>query len=228
MRLAPLAFAALAALPAAADPVVIELYTSQGCSSCPPADEMLGQLAENDEVIALSFHVDYWDWIGWKDTFADPAHTARQRAYAAAEGANTVYTPQFIVGGTDGIAGADGMTLAGTIRAHEGSTGDVLRMASTGEGRKVMAAETALTGPARLVLLTVLPEAEVRILHGENAGKDVTYHSIVRAIDDLGTWDGAETSVPIPDAPDGMRQVVVAQALDGAYPGAIIGAVRAD
>ena len=98
---------------AAADrPVVVELYTSQGCSSCPPADAILAELADREDVIALAFHVDYWDYIGWKDIFADPANTLRQRNYARVAGARSVYTPQMIVDGQDHVVGTKPMKLA--------------------------------------------------------------------------------------------------------------------
>lgn len=217
------------AIPAAADPIVVELYTSQGCSSCPPADAMLGELAGRDDVIALSFHVDYWDWIGWADTFADPAFSDRQRAYAAAAGANTVYTPQFIVGGAERIEGAAGLPLATAVDAHAAAAGDLLRVASTAAGREVVAmpAEGARAG-GRLLLVSYLPEATVRILHGENAGRDVTYHNVVRGLQVLASWSGAEMSAPLPPAAAGLRQAVFAQAMPDGRPGAILGAVRLD
>ncbi len=119
-------------------PVVVELFTSQGCSACPPADEMLADLAGMPGVIALALHVDYWDYIGWEDTFGDPAFTARQEAYARAAGERTVYTPQFIVGGLDPVVGADAMAVMEHLRVHAGSAetvdlravreGDVLRI----------------------------------------------------------------------------------------------------
>ncbi|WGH78944.1 DUF1223 domain-containing protein [Jannaschia ovalis] len=225
--LLPLA-ATLLAAPAAADPVVVELFTSQGCSSCPPADEMLGQLAQHEDVIALSLHVDYWDWIGWADTFAAPEFTARQRAYATAAKSEVVYTPQFVVGGRDSLAGAKGLQLSELIAAHRDANGDVLRIASTGTGRQVMADATVLDAPARLMLVTVLPEAEVRILHGENAGRDVTYHNVVRAWQDLAQWSGEDLTLDLPDMPDGLVHFVLAQAMPDGLPGPILGAVRVD
>jgi hypothetical protein len=84
-------------------PVLVELFTSQGCSSCPPADALLHKLARRDDVVALALHVDYWDYIGWKDTFAKAAHSARQRAYAREAGRRMVYTPQMIINGADHV-----------------------------------------------------------------------------------------------------------------------------
>lgn len=235
MRLAPLAALFLLAAPLRADPVVVELFTSQGCSSCPPADAMLGELRDKEGVIALSLHVDYWDWIGWKDTFADPAFSARQRAYAAVARSNVVYTPQFVVGGADQLAGPTGMQLAELIERHEGATGDVLRVASTARGREVMTMATGeATGEAGgeaggvLILVNFVPEATVHVLSGENAGHDITYYNVVRSWTVLSDWDGGEASVIVPPAPEGQRQAVLAQAQVGGRPGPIRGAVLID
>ena len=225
MRLAlPLALLCLAAPPAGADPVVVELFTSQGCSSCPPADAMLAELAARDDVIALSLHVDYWDWIGWPDTFGSEASSDRQRRYAAAAGSSVVYTPQFVVGGVDAVAGAKGMALAETVRAHQGATGDVLGRDARGD------LTLAATGrPARLSLVLVEPEASVAIERGENAGRTVTYARVVREWRDLGAWDGAAGTMAVPPAPRGLVRVVLAQeTTDGGYPGAVTGAVTLD
>ena len=108
-------FLALAPLEGARADVVVELYTSQGCSSCPPADALLEQLAARDDVIALSLHVDYWDYLGWQDAFANPAFTKRQRGYAARAGSSMIYTPQMVIGGRDHIVGTKGMELSDLI-----------------------------------------------------------------------------------------------------------------
>lgn len=223
MRLAPAALTALAlALPAAADPVVVELYTSQGCSSCPPADAMLGELTKRDNVIALSLHVDYWDWIGWKDTFADPAYSERQLRYAEAVGTNVRYTPQFVIGGTDRVAGPSGMELADLVRAHDGVTGDVLQA----NGPDVSVAATGT--PGQIIVVSYMPEATVKVLHGENAGSSITYHNVVRDWTVLQDWDGAATSVTVPPSTDGYARVVLAQSIVAGKPSAILGAVKLD
>lgn len=224
MRFAPFVVATLLAAPAVADPVVVELFTSQGCSSCPPADAMLGELATRDDVIALSLHVDYWDWIGWTDTFGHSAFSSRQRDYAAVAGSSVVYTPQFVINGLDQVAGPSAMELAKLIDDNQGRTDDMLRVASGAEGRKVM----AMSGEGVLILVTLQPEATVKILHGENAGHDMTYHNIVRGWDVLAEMSGEALDVTLPEAPDGMAQVVIAQALVDGKPGAILGAVRVD
>ncbi|MFC3118470.1 DUF1223 domain-containing protein [Jhaorihella thermophila] len=107
------------ARPAEANPVVVELFTSQGCSSCPPAEELLGRIADRDEVLALSLHVDYWDYLGWKDEYALKDCTRRQRGYARAAGRNMVYTPQMIVNGREALTGTDTMELAELIMKYQ-------------------------------------------------------------------------------------------------------------
>ena len=99
-------------------PVVVELYTSQGCSSCPPADVLFHEIADRDDVIALALHVDYWDYIGWKDEFAHPSHADRQRAYATVAGRRSIYTPEMIVNGETDIVGAKPMQLSEAIAMH--------------------------------------------------------------------------------------------------------------
>ncbi len=228
MPLRPIFALVLAALagPAPADPVVVELFTSQGCSSCPPADAILGELASRDDVLALSLHVDYWDWIGWPDTFAHAAFTERQRAYAAAAHSNVVYTPQFVVGGVDAVEGAAGMALGDRIAAHADAASDVLRVMTTSEGREVVA--TAAPTGGRLILVTYRPSASVAVLAGENAGQTIEYHNVVVGWDVLAEWDGAETTLTLPEPGPGTRQAVLAQAFADGMPGAILGAVRAD
>src|SRR3546814_16556440 len=100
------------------DLVVVELFTSQGCSACPPADALLGELAQRRDVVALAFHVDYWDHVGWTDPFGDPLHTARQRAYAARLRLPTIYTPPMVIDGIDQFVGARQSEIEATIRRH--------------------------------------------------------------------------------------------------------------
>lgn len=223
MRLAPLALAALAmTTPVAADPVVVELYTSQGCSSCPPADEILGELTKRDNVLALSLHVDYWDWIGWKDTFATPAFSARQLLYAEAVGSNTRYTPQFIVGGVDRIAGASAMELVAMIQDQDGTTADVVQA----QGAQVSIAATGIAG--QIILVSYLPSAEVKVLHGENAGNTITYHNVVQDWTVLESWDGTARELTVPPGTAGLSRAVLAQAVIDGKPAAVLGAAKLD
>jgi hypothetical protein len=176
------------------NPVVVELFTSQGCSSCPPADDMFRDLARMDGVVALALHVDYWDYIGWKDSFAQPAFTLRQQNYARAAGERTVYTPQLIVGGLDRVVGADAMAVMDHLRAHAaaqtGITIDVTRQ----DGTIVIRAD-ARPGPGEpmvVQLVRYVPEETVSIEQGENAGHRLTYVNIVTAWDEVALWPAGE------------------------------------
>ncbi len=172
--------------------VVVELYTSQGCSSCPPADKLLGKLAERDDVIPLALHVDYWDYIGWKDEFADPAHTQRQRGYARAWNQRTIYTPQMVVGGLHGVVGNRPMDVATLIQKHAMATprADVT-LSRAGEAVTIEAQALGEIAPAQVHLVRYTPSAQVDIRRGENAGRKLTYHNIVTEWRTLGAWDGA-------------------------------------
>ncbi|WP_127900484.1 DUF1223 domain-containing protein [Solirhodobacter olei] len=190
--------------------VVVELYTSQGCSSCPPADEVLSRLVGRKNVIPLALHVDYWDYIGWTDKMASPAFTARQKAYARAIGARTIYTPQLIIDGADRVAGARPMDVAELIHEHAAETTPVrLKLARKG-GRVVIDAKSTQTFPKGLLVQIVryVPEKTVSIRRGENAGRTITYHNIVTTWDTVGHWDGAAPMSMIAPA-DGDEPVVV-------------------
>ncbi len=206
-------------------PVVVELFTSQGCSSCPPADAVLAELAPRDDVIALALHVDYWDYIGWKDSFAAPAFTKRQKAYARAAGSRTIYTPQMIVAGHDRLTGLKPMHLADLIRAHGAQPARVrLQLARAGGMVEITAeARPALPGPAVVQLVRYLPERQVEILRGENAGRRLTYANIVTSWTVLRDWDGQGVLKIAAPAPGDEPVVVIVQQ---AGPGAILAAAR--
>lgn len=173
-------------------PIVIELYTSQGCSSCPPADKLLGGLATRDDVIALGLHVDYWDYIGWKDSFASPRYSERQRAYARYAGARTVYTPQMIVAGVDHLIGARPAELEALIRRLSKQKSTVsLDVDRKGSAVKVKARSTApLSVMAVVQLVRFTPHARVQIGRGENAGRTIDYANVVTEWSKVGEWDG--------------------------------------
>ncbi|MEO0937051.1 MAG: DUF1223 domain-containing protein [Pseudomonadota bacterium] len=214
---------ALAGVAAAQNLVVVELYTSQGCSSCPPADRMLHELAARDDVIALALHVDYWDYIGWKDEFADPAHAERQRAFARAAGRRSVYTPQLVVNGTDTIVGAKAMKLANTITAHAQKPMPVaVRLERQGSTLRVSAAADA-RAPMVVHMLRYTPERTARITRGENAGHTFAYANVVQDWQEVATWDGA---APLSLALEisGAQPVVVL--VQQGQAGAILGAAR--
>lgn len=175
---------------AAAAPVVVELYTSQGCAFCPPADEILAQLAARDDVIALALHVDYWDYIGWADEFARPEHTARQQAYARVAGAKTVYTPQMVIGGTDLVIGSRVMDVMDALQAHAARQASFdLALARAGD-QVIIRAGIGPQGQYDVQLVRYMPQAAVEIRGGENAGQVLTYANIVTQWDLVGLWDG--------------------------------------
>ncbi|MEL6958495.1 MAG: DUF1223 domain-containing protein [Pseudomonadota bacterium] len=179
--------------PAIADgPVVVELYTSQGCSSCPPADALLHELAEREDVIPLALHVDYWDYIGWADSFADPAHTRRQQSYARVSGASTIYTPQMIIGGEDHVIGTKPMDVADLIQAHRSvQTGAVLTLTRSGNTLSIEG-ETSRSLPTGTVVQVIRfsPYETVDIRRGENAGRELSYANIVTDWQIVGEWTG--------------------------------------
>ena len=205
-------------------PVVVELYTSQGCSSCPPADDILAELADRDGVIALALHVDYWDYIGWEDQFADPAFTARQKDYARAHGKNTVYTPQMIVAGADMIVGVKPMELADRIQAHAARVPPV-RVTITRDGARVRIEARAerFRGRAVVDVIGLIDERTVEITRGENAGRTLTYHNIVSSWTRLGEWDGQGVFRATVQAAEGAPLAVVVQ--QAGY-GPILGAAK--
>jgi len=225
MRLKPLLWlAALAgAMPAAAadvaHPAVVELYQSQGCSSCPPADAVLNGLADRPDILALSFAVTYWDNLGWKDTFAAPAFTQRQWDYARAGGRGNVATPQVIVNGRGVLTGSRRADVdAAVAQFDRGPSGPSLTFAdgslSVGAGH----------GMATLWLVRYDPRTiPVPIRAGENGGRTIPHRNIVRQLVKLGAWSGRPARFPIPASSPGLRSAVLLQAGTG---GAIIASSR--
>lgn len=171
-------------------PVVVELFTAQGCSACPPADAFLAQLAARDDVLALSLHVDYWDYIGWADTFAAAGHSARQRGYAAATGSRMVYTPQIIVNGTEHVVGTRFREVIDFIDKHRAAAGSGVSVQLRRKDDMVhLEAEATRPHEAPLVVLLAryIPEATVSIARGENAGRVLTYTNVVTELTEIAT-----------------------------------------
>ena len=177
---------------------VVELFTSQGCSSCPPADAYLGELVKRDDVIALSVHVDYWDYIGWKDTFAKPDHSLRQRAYAIARGDRRVYTPQIIINGGEHYVGSNrravdrGLKAASLPLPIDVSEDNGAIHISIGKSGELTDRHTTVR------LVTYSAQTPVKIGRGENHGRTITYHNIVRSIRPIGMWDGQAMDITLP------------------------------
>ncbi|MEO1695073.1 MAG: DUF1223 domain-containing protein [Pseudomonadota bacterium] len=174
---------------------VVELFTSQGCSSCPPADKHLGRLAQRDDVIALSFNVDYWDYLGWRDTLAKPEFTARQRSYAVARGDGQVYTPQMIVNGRDHMVGGDDRALKRALRRVRASDAVTPTIGITPVGklaRVTIGDVPAWSGQATVWVATLEKTVTTKIKRGENRGRSITYHNVVRDMTPVGVWTGGE------------------------------------
>jgi len=218
---------ALAALPAgAADarhPLVIELFQSQGCSSCPPANANLFTWATRDDALALNFSVDYWNSLGWKDTFAKPAFTARQRAYAQALGHSEVYTPQMIVNGRADVTGADAAELQALAKREDrGAGGPEL---SIEPGRAVIAAGEAPPGGADVWLVRYDPATrEVAVKRGENAGRLLPHAHIVVDLVLIGRWRGQPERFDLPAKTD--PRLLAAVLVQAAGTGPILAAVK--
>ena len=209
-------------------PVVVELFTSQGCSACPPADALLTQLAGRDDVIALALHVDYWDYIGWADTFASGQFTRRQHAYARHAGQRMVYTPQMIVGGVERVVGYEPMDVAELIAQYRVVDYPVEVSLSRVEGGIVLraVASMALEEPGMVVqIVRYIPSEMVEIRRGENAGRTVEYSKIVTEWMRVGTWSGAEPyELQLVDD----SALPIAAIVQMAGPGQILGAARLD
>jgi hypothetical protein len=213
---------------------VVELFTSQGCSSCPPADRLLADLARDPSIVAMSLPIDYWDYLGWKDTLASPDNSARQRAYARMRKDREVYTPQAVVNGKVHVAGGDepAITQAMAKTRADGATLSVaLKIVVTAENMNVLI--PAATGrPAGEIWLCPLVSAvPVTIERGENRGHTVTYHNVVRRWVRLGDWNGEPRSISVPKAgliAEGAdRAAVIVQAGTGENPRTIFGAAVA-
>jgi len=222
-----LAAATLVAAPLAAEDrlVVVELFTSQGCSSCPPADAILHDLAGMEGVLALALHIDYWDYIGWEDSFAQAAFTARQEAYARVAGRNTIYTPQMMVGGLDPVIGAHGVEVMDQIRRHSAVPVTVMLHLDRRPGGLRIEAEGQITRPVMVQLVRFLPEAEVEITRGENAGHRLRSTNIVTSWDVLLIWDGR---APLSLDVDLSGTEPAAVILQEEGPGGIVAAARLD
>lgn len=203
-------FAAPAAHAAAAGPVVLELFTSQGCSSCPPADALLGTLAQRPGVIALAWHVDYWNRLGWLDAFASRDATARQKAYARQLGSE-VFTPALVVDGSDVVVGSDRSAVERAIQSAQ-----PLRVPVTFSHADNATAVTIGSSQTPLSALSILydPEHTTDIGSGENGGARLHEYRIVRRVDSLGEWGGTSRQFVLPPAGIGQGQVVLVQSAD--------------
>jgi hypothetical protein len=233
--LPPLLVAVLSLVPLAGraqtTPVVLELFTSQGCSSCPPADALLTELAGREGVIALALHVDYWDYLGWKDRFARPGNTARQRAYAKAAHRRSIFTPQMIVQGDERVKGHDAERILETIEQWQQQPAKAeLRLEREGDTLAIHLAPGAASGGAEVGMADVhlvrfQPSAEVAIEAGENAGRKLTYTNVVTDWETIARWDG---TAPVDMSYDGLEEGPVAVIVQRAHMGPVMTAATAE
>ena len=181
-------------------PVVLELFTAEGCGSCLAADANLGSWARQRSVLVLTYHVDYWDYIGWRDMKADPAFARRQLGYVAAFGRSMVYTPQLIVGGADETLGTDRDRLSMMLSNSRYIAAMVPLRLLRDAGGQVFAdlPAVALAKPATIWLVSFRRQVETDILAGENAGRHVSAVNVVRAVQKIGAWTGAAARLPVP------------------------------
>ena len=209
---------------------VLELFTSQGCSSCPQADALLEEMGARPDVVTLAYHVDYWDYIGWSDTFGDKDNSKRQRDYAAAWGSSRIFTPQLVVNGESGVIG----NKRGKIDAALSTASMPLEVKLSQAGEDTLDVTVAAhagngLGAAVVWLVTYLDRAEVAIDRGENEGKTVAYTHIVTGRQVLGMWDpekGAALKLPLGEVLTGKSDgaaILVQQDKNG-LPGPILGA----
>ncbi len=209
---------------------VIELFTSQGCPKCPPADRLIAEFAKEPDTIALSFAVNYWDFVGWKDTLASPVFTARQHAYAVARGDRQIFTPQAIVDGRGVEPGADKAAIlrdADTIVKRHGALRVPIALQERAGRLEVHIGAGSLEGPAALYVLRVVRSKTVQIGRGENSGRSVTYANAVRAMTKLGDWNGESADYSMIELKgDGEEYVVLLQAGPPERPGTILAAAK--
>ena len=219
---------------------VIELFTSQGCSSCPPADKLMGELAKDPSLVTMSLAVDYWDYLGWKDTLALHGHSNRERAYADARGDREVYTPQVVVNGVVHVLGSDKAAIenaiAQTRRDAAPLTVPVTMSVADGTVTVTVPAATGSHSSGEVWLCPVTAEAQIAVGRGENSGHTLNYYNVVRRWVKLGDWNGqAQTfTLPvskIPDADFSLKDVdhlaVVVQGGVASKPGLMLGAATA-
>lgn len=199
---------------AAAQPLtVVELFTSQGCSSCPPANANLIKLKDRPGVLALSFNVTYWDYLGWKDTFGKPEFTERQVRYEPGLGRSGPFTPQMVVNGRADAVGNVLPEVETLIAKPAPAAGPALSLAG---GKAVVGAGAAPAGGADIWLVHYRPGVvDVPVGRGENSGHTLPHANVVRSLTRLGSWTGAATTLPLPAARDGLATAVLVQAPDG-------------
>jgi len=224
--------------PAHADPrAVVELFTSQGCSSCPSADKVLGELAKDPSIIALSMPIDYWDYLGWKDTLADARFSARQKAYSRVRGDREVYTPQAVINGSTHVIGSDRAgieeAIDTTLKGNEVMSVPVTMTQSGKQLTVSVAASNKIPAAAHgeVWICSISKSVPVSIARGENRGRELTYYNVVRSLVKVGDWNGGAGSwtLPLDNVEREGVDAAVAYVQDGSRdrPGPMLGAAYA-
>ena len=207
---------------------MIELFTSQGCSSCPPADALLSELAEREGILALSFNVDYWDMLGWKDTLASHDNTERQRSYATARGDGQVYTPQLVIDGRMHLVGSDRAGIEAALDDVDGLKVPVT-LALSRDSLAIEVGAAPHGAPHAMVWLVMYePSVSVTIDRGENSGKTIAYSNVVRKLRPVAMWKGEPMTVEVPRSEfkkaKASRCAVLLQSEKDGLPSEILGA----
>jgi hypothetical protein len=205
---------------------VLELFTSQGCSSCPPADRLMGELAKDPSLVAFSLNVDYWDSLGWKDTLADPRNAERQRAYALRRGDRGVYTPQIVVNGTAHVVGSDKAAIERALSASRDGLPVPVKLAVN--GGKLSVDLPAGEGAGEVWVYALAKDVPVAVGRGENRGRTITYHNVARSWRKVGDWNGKAVQFNVAVSELTQRGAdtvaVLVQSGTAASPGPMLGA----
>jgi hypothetical protein len=211
---------------------VVELFTSQGCSSCPEADQVFAELVKRGNLVALAYHVDYWDYLGWRDTLASPDNTQRQYDYAKSFASHSVYTPQVVINGRAHMRGSDRteieQTLSSLAAAGEGLSVDIT-VKRAEDSIIIDAGEGTGDEQAQLIVVTYDPALPVAIDRGENVGRTITYWNSVNRVQTVGMWHGAAARFELPAGElarkgTGGAAILLQAKGSGGMPGPILGA----
>ena len=225
-----LVFSALGIAPlhAGERPTVVELFTSEGCSSCPPADALLAELAGRPDLLALSFHVDYWDRLGWKDPFSSPDATRRQHGYADLLGLTTVYTPQMVVDGRWQAVGSDRSEVEQALGSARRNRDEVPVTLAVDHGRAQVTMGPGTDGVAAILLLVGFDRRHVSaVTRGENDGRTLSHVDVVRSIEEAAQFDGGRRTFEAPIRSSSDRVAAILQARDGRVLGVAVRDVNA-
>lgn len=192
---------------------IVELFTSQGCSSCPPANANLVRLSKEPDILTLSFSVTYWDYLGWKDSFGKKEFTDRQTAYEPALGQSGAFTPQMVINGRESIVGQDFNEIRRVIDSEPPLSGPPISLSTHGV---VVGAGKGIPAPVDIWLVQYGPGiVQVPVASGENAGETLPHAHVVHELQRLATWQGETVTLPIPSAHRGLKRAVIVQEQNG-------------